>query len=747
MTNRAMHKLAGFINSPKGAKLVIISWLIVIIVLSAAAPGAKPYAQNTGEGSIHNDTPSAIAEQIMDEHFPSDDGLTALLVFYGQSAVTDQEKAKLEGISEWLASDSKPSHISNSLPFHLLPLEAQNQLYSEDRTTVILNVTLNQALESDQIYETLQQIRSYIEQTDLGTLQFEITGPASIASDTISLFKNADLVLMFATIGLILIILIIIYRSPLLAIVPLVIAGMVYQVVDRILGLAAKQGWFIVDKQALSIMMILLFAVLTDYCLFIFSRYREELGKASSKYEAMRNAWTHVAEPILFSGGTVLIAMLTLFTALFKPYHHFAPVFSVAMIIILLGGLTLIPAVFALIGRRVFWPFVPKLDAQPEIIKTGFWTRTGVFITRKPTITACILLLLLTAASLNAATIQYSFNLMKSFPSDTPSRQGFEILEQRFPPGQLAPVTVFLKSDSEIELSPAFIGKVTTLISLIEGQSGVSSITPKFTTEQSTQPAATANFLSKSKHALKLQLTLQSNPYDQSSLDVLAELRDNEQMLLDKSGFPAVDYSLHYGGQTAEQLDVRSMNQRDTLLVFSLITVFILIMLALQARSIVLAIAMLVTMLLSYCAALGLGWGVFHLLLGYDSMSYRLPMYTFIFLIALGVDYNIMLVSRIKEEAWTRPWKEAVSRGVALTGGVISSAGVILAATFCVLITQPLQELFLFGFIMAIGIVMDTFLVRGMLLPAVMTLLGNPYNKSSHRQPEKYKNGIKDRFY
>ncbi|TMV50175.1 MMPL family transporter [Paenibacillus mesophilus] len=722
--SRALSRLARFVGSPKGAKLTLVGWLLVIVVISAIAPGAKKYAVSSGEGSIHDDTPSALARQIAEEQFPSNDGLPVLLVFHGQNPITADERAKIEEISKWLSSDKKPAHVASAMPFHQLAPSVQDKMFSADRTTLILNAALEKDLASDHMHETLQQIRTYTEQAGLGNMQFEMTGPAAIAADTITLFRNADLVLMFATIGLILVILVIIYRSPLLAVIPLVISGMVYQVTDRILGLAAKNGWFVVDKQALSIMMILLFAVLTDYCLFVLARYREELKKIGSPYDAMKAALSQVAEPILFSGGTVLIAMLTLFAAVFKPYHHFAPVFSVAMVVIMLGGLTLIPALFALFGRKVFWPFVPKLQDR-TVEPSGFWTKVGAFVTKKPGVTAGALLLLLVAGSLNVGTMRYSFNLLKSFPDNISSRQGFDILEERFPQGQLAPVSVILKTDRDIALDPAFVGKLSALTESIKKQGGVYSITPEMTPQLSAANAVLPrNFLSEQKLAVKLQVTLQQNPYDQASLDLLDKWRSGSETMLRESGFDPLHESLHFAGQTPEQLDVRTMNQRDTIVTFSLITVLIGIMLAFQARSVLMAITMMATMLLSYTATLGFGWMLFHHVLGFDSISYRLPVYTFVFLIALGVDYNIMLVSRIREESGYYPWKEAVSRGVSLTGGVISSAGIILAATFCVLITQPLQELFLFGIIMALGILLDTFLVRGMLLPSIMTLIG-----------------------
>lgn len=720
MINRPLYKLARFISSPKGAKIVLIGWILAIGVLSFIAPAAKKYATSSGEGSIHEDTPSAVAQKIIDEQFPSKDGLVALLVFHGKDAITETERAKISEISKWLSSDDKPKNVTSALPFHQFPKATQDKMFSKDNTTILLNVALTKGLESDQIYETLDQIRNHVKQTNIGDLQFEITGPAGIAADTITLFKNADFVLMFATIGLILIILIIIYRSPLLAVIPLIIAGIVYEVVDRILGLAGQNGWFFVEKQALSIMMILLFAVLTDYCLFILARYREELKKTDSKYDAMQVALTQVIEPILFSGGTVLVAMLTLFFAVFNAYHNFAPVFSVAMMFILLGGITLIPALFALVGRKAFWPFIPKIAEKKEKL-SGFWTNVGTFVKKKPTITASILLIMLILASLNVGSMKYSFNLMKSFPNDTSSRQGFEILEERFPPGQLAPVTVILKSDKEIALDQPFVEKLASLSNSIKELDGVNAVTPEITSGLSAPNSSLPkNFLSEEKHAIRLQLTLQDNPYDKTALNTINTIRDNSKDLLTKSGFDSQQYSLHYSGQTAQQLDVQSLNQKDTIVTFSLISLFILIMLAFQSRSIIIALTMMITMLLSYAATLGLGWMIFHHILGYDSISYRLPVYTFVFLIALGVDYNIMLVSRIKEEAQQYEWKEAVARGVALTGGVISSAGIILAATFCVLITQPLQELFLFGLTMTMGILIDTFLVRGMLLPSIL---------------------------
>lgn len=723
-----LSRLAKFVSSAKGVRIVLISWLAAILLLSAFAPSSKEVAQSGGEGSLGGHTLSEEAKQVLQDAYPSQDGLTAILVFHSEKPITDAERGAITSISSWLASDQKPPYVTRSLPFHQMPAAQQELLFSADRTTLLLTLSLQKDLASGPVYDTLEQIRHMSEQQGLGAMKLEITGPAGISSDTIMLFKKADFVLMLATLGIILIILIVIYRSPLLALLPLVIAGMVYAVVDRLIGLAGKMGWIFVEKQSLSIMMILLFAVLTDYCLFIIARYRSALRTTNSKYDAMSKAFSSVAEPIFFSGGTVLIAMVTLFTAVFKPYHNFAPVFSIAMLVILLGGLTLIPAMFALIGRKAFWPFIPRADMvlvneEPR----GFWAWVSTRVTTKPRITALVLLIVLVAPALSTLGMRYSFNLMKSFPSDISSRQGFEILENQFPQGELAPVTLILESKKEIVRDDAFNSKMNTLTGLIRGHKGISSLTPAFDSAQLTPENADLP-----KHTVKLQLILKMNPYDQAALEVISSLRKDSAAMLEQSGFAPGQFTLHYAGQTAEQLDVRTMNKRDTLVIFSLITLLITVMLIWQARSIRLALTMMATMLLSYAATMGIVWSVFHFGFGYDAFSYRLPVYTFIFLISLGVDYNIILVSRVQEEARRHPWRVAVQRGAALTGGVISSAGIVLAATFCVLMTQPLQELLLFGFAMAAGILIDTFLVRGMLLPALMTNMGPREAKAKH---------------
>jgi|SRR5690625_1545371 len=727
---KPFRRLARFSGSSKGAKIVLIAWLVAVVAFSLLAPSAKEYDISSTEGSVKGDTASEIAQEAMDEEFPTDEGMPALLVFYRDGKITDTDREKITELSEWF-EEEKPDYIASALPYHMFPENVQDQMFSEDGTTLIFNATMEDGIDSDQANDALNEIRDKVESAGFDEgIEFEITGPAGISADTIALFQNADFILMIATIGLIFLILIVIYRSPLLAITPLIIAAIVYGVVDRVLGLAGKNDWFAVDGSAVSIMLVLLFAVLTDYSLFVFSRYREELRKRESKYESMDEAIYHVSEPIFFSGGTVFLAMLTLFTTVFVPYNNFAPVFSVAVVFILLAGLTLIPSIFALMGRKAFWPFIPKVETN-TVEKKGFWYKVSQLVVKRPGTLAGVLLVVLLIGVANLTTMNFNYNLMNSFPEDISSRKGFDILAENYPPGQIAPVDVILQSEKELELDEEFVRNINDLTEKFSVQKGISSVSPeKLTNDMITgEEDFPRNFLAEEERAVKLQIVLDENPYNKSALDSVSNLRDEADTFLKESGFSTDEVQLHFGGQTAEQVDVQEMNKRDMIVLFSLVIILLTIILGVQTRSVLLPVLMMFTILLSYTASLGFGWFLFEKVMGYDAISYRLPVYTFVFMVALGIDYNIILVSRIRELAETLPWREAVGEGVARTGGVISSAGLILAATFAVLMTQPLEELFLFGFTMGLGILLTTFVIATVFLPSMLILTRKKDNK------------------
>ncbi|MBO1579470.1 MMPL family transporter [Bacillus sp. XF8] len=692
-----------FASSKKGAKIIVVSWIIIMLVLTGVTKPAKKYANNVSGDGIPESAASLQAEKQVEKYFPNDEGLPAIIVFDQKEEMKEEELHSIQEFAKKLAG-KKIEHVEKIVPINEMPVQMLTGFLSKDKTSFILPVTMTNNLEVEEIHTTVNQMKKELKRELPSRMEAKITGPAGIAADTLEIFKNADVILLLSTIGLIFVLLIIIYRSPLLAIIPLIAAIIVYQVIDRSLGLFGKFGLEI-KSQSLSIMSILLFAALTDYALFIFARYKEELQRREDKYESMKQAMRRVGEPILFSGSTVLASMLMLFFAVYNGYRNFAPLFSIALVVIILGGITLLPALFTLFGRKAFWPFIPKVGRQKE--KNVIWKKVSHAVVSRPYIVGGAVAIFLIVCSMNIFQIKYSFNLLKSFPANLESRQGYELIEEKYSPGQLAPITVVVNKEEKLsnEEIVQFVEKLTV-------QKGVEGVNPSIETIKKN----TSQLLSEDEKAAKVQLILKDQPYSLQAMDTIQSLQSKENDFVK-------DGHVYFAGETAKQADLYDINNQDTTLIVVLISILILILLGIQTKSLIAPIYMIGTILLSYCAALGLSMFLFEHLFGYTDMSYRIPLYTFVFLVALGVDYNIMLVSRIKEEATQHSLQVAIENGLTATGGVISSAGIILAATFAVLTTQPLLELFMFGFVVALGVIIDTFLVRTLLVPAIMLLL------------------------
>lgn len=719
---RLMQSFVSGASSKKGAIITLIVWLLLVVLFSGIAPAAREYAVNVSGADLPEEAQSVVAKEELKRYFPEEGGNPALLVVRNKQKLTSEDLKQVSELSKYLHSDEAPKTIKERVPFHQFPPQVQQAFLSEDQTILVLPVILKDGLEMSDINQTITTFQKKGDSLLKGSTELKITGPAGIASDTIAIFENADLILLLSTIGLILVLLIFIYRSPLLAMIPLLACGIVYQVTDRLLGFSAKNDWFGIESQSLSIVSILLFAALTDYSLLVFARFREELRKEEDKYIAMQNAMRQVWEPIFFSGGTVLAAMLVLFIADYKPYQNFAPVFSLTMAVILTAGLTLVPALFVLFGRRAFWPAIPRVGDDANEKTDSFWKKIGQFVVKKPAMISTVLIAVFIVCSLNMTQITYSFNLIKSFPKDMNSRIGYEWLEENYAKGELAPTTVVLTSSKTIDQK-----NLERLKAEIEKQEGVEKVTTHLNANPaipSQQMGQQGQLISDDGKAAKLQFIFKDNPYDPQAIDQLRTIRGQAKEILQESGFDPDTDQLHFAGETAKQVDTQEINNRDTRNVIIFVTLLILLLLGMQTRSVLAPLYMMFTIILSYGAAMGLSTFVFQHLMDLPTMSYRIPLYTFVFLVALGVDYSIMLVSRIREERQNYELKEAVIKGVALTGGVISSAGVILAATFGVLMTQPLLELVMFGFAVSLGILLDTFLVRALLVPSIITLFG-----------------------
>lgn len=391
--------------------------------------------------------------------------------------------------------------------------------------------------------------------------------------------------------------------------------------------------------------------------------------------------------------------MLILFFANFRDYQNFAPIFGLAMFVIMFASITLVPALFTLFGRKAFWPKVPTYGQQ-EGIKHGIWGPIAKFVVNKPGLSGGLVAIFLVVTAINVFNLDYEFDTVKKFPEDLPSRVGYEIVEARYDKGELAPSTLLIESDKSLSEEDT--------AAIIEKWSEFDEIA-----------SVRMSAISDDAKALKLSIALSINPYSTEAIDFIEDLRENSPKLLDDL---SINGEAHYSGVTPKLVDEQIVNNRDIFTIVILEVILILFLLFALTRSIKMPIYMMATILLSFVSALGLGIFLVDQLFGYDALSTRVPIYAFIFLVALGIDYNIILASRFIEERKSHKVKDALEIAIRNTGGVISSAGVILAATFAALTTMPIADLFVFGFIVSIGILIDTFLVRGMLLPALILL-------------------------
>lgn len=691
--NKLLHPITDWVSTKRGAWITLIIWLVLMIGLSAG-PKLSEYKTSNFQ-SLPDDAKSIIAENKLTEYFPNEQGTPGILVFHNEKGDINAES--VTAIVNAIIAESIEG-IDQIIDISQLPPQALEGFISEDQSTMIIPMTLEKGL-GNSAYEQINDHASEIGNEAAkatGDTKFYITGPAGIAGDTIKLFEQADFQLLFATVFIILILLIIIYRSPLLAIIPLLATVIVYQVANQTIALMGAAGLEI-NNSTTSIMSILLFAAVIDYSLFVFSRYREELNHYADKYEAMKHAMRATGEPVFFAGGTVLAAMLVLFFADFRDYQNFAPIFGMAVFIIMLGSVTLVPALFALFGRKAFWPKVPKYGEIKEV-KHGIWGPIAKFVVNKPYISGGLVLVFMIITSLNVLNLKYEFDTVKSFPDDLPSRVGYEIVESRFDKGELAPTSLLVESKEAITEQ-----QQQALTASLLADELIASVRPSAVSEDGTK--------------VKLSMAFDLNPYSPEAIEKLENMRDNSADYLKEAG---IDGELLFAGTTAKLVDERNVNNADIYKIVLLETLLILGLLFVLTRSWKMPIYMMATILVSYLSALGLGLFLVDVLFGYEAISTRVPVYAFIFLVALGIDYNIILVSRFLEERKTHRVKEALEIAIRNTGGVISSAGVILAATFAALMTMPIADLFVFGFMVAVGIIIDTFLVRGMLLPMLI---------------------------
>jgi len=666
----------------KNPWIVVAVWVLIAGILSMG-PTLQSVTSNDASKSLSSSVESKRADALQQESFADAKGTPLIVVYSSEAPLTAADKAAIDAGEAWLTSGAEP-------------INSARVEYSPDGKGALIFASLDGNPGEEAFRDSVDAIRAHFGDSVEG-MQVRITGPGGLITDVYQIFLNADIKLLVGTVILVLVLLLIIYRSPVLPFVPLVTVGFGYFVAGGILARIATALDITLSGQATSLMVILLFGAGTDYGLLLISRYREELRRESDARIALSTALAETWEAIAASGLTVTLAVLALLFATYGDYTSFAPVLGIGVFVTLIAGLTLMPALLALLGRRAFWPRRPKLGDATE---HRTWQRIAERVAASPKRAAAAVALILVLLSLGCLFYSPRFSFTEDFLKDMPSKQGYALLEKHFPKGSLAPTTVLIQA---AEAPPEFVTGM--VLGALSESPGVAAAFPTGTADDG--------------KLLSFQVILEGDPYSKEALEQVRQLRVTAREVAAAGQATAL-----VGGPTAIQADTWAISNRDTIVVAVIALVIVGAILAVLLRALVAPLYLLLTNVLSYLAALGATIVITEILLGWERISYRIPLYMFIFLVALGSDYNIFITTRIRGEALLLGLRDGTVKALAATGGVLTSAGIILAGTFLILLSQPVKDLAEISIGVALGVLIDTFLVRTALVPGLTLWIG-----------------------
>ncbi|RKN18714.1 MMPL family transporter [Micromonospora musae] len=564
-------------------------------------------------------------------------------------------------------------------------------VYSPDRRAALLAVPLPADVGSDAISEAVERLRATARDGLPPGLTAQVSGGAGFRADVASSFDGANLTLLLVTVAVVAALLIVTYRSPWLWLVPLAVVGTADVVANALIAVVSRAVDLPIDPSTTGIVDVLVFGAGTNYALLLIARYREELRRRPDRRDALRHALTSAGPAIAASATTVVLSLLTLTVAVLRNDRAIGVAGAVGIGTAALFGLVVLPAALAVCGRGLFWPFVPR-PGQAEPTRSGGWARVGDLVARRPRAVLAGALVLLIVLSTGLSGARLGLSKTEQFRVQAESIDGLRTVSRHFPAGTADPTVVVGRVDAE-----------AALLAAITGTPGV----------------ATARPTGRTAELVGVDVVLTAEPDSSASYDTIRELRDRVHRVPDADA--------RVGGTVATNLDTRDAAVRDLKVVVPLVLAVVLLVLLVLLRSLVAPLLLVATVVGTFFAALGASTFLFTQVLGYAALDTSVPLLSFLFLVALGVDYNIFLATRAREEAVTEGTRQGIRTSLAVTGGVITSAGVLLAAVFAVLGVLPLVLLTEIGVIVGLGVLLDTLLVRTLLVPAIVLLLGRRF--------------------
>lgn len=634
---------------------------------------------------------SAKANVVATKHFAAGSGASAMFIVRrtDRAKLTTADRARIEKF----VRDLKGAAVQR-----VTAVATSDQQISPNKRAQLVSIGFKGVADEKPVQEAIKTLRvkarASLSGSDLSTL---LTGEAAIQTDTMDSAQSAMKIVSIATIALIIILLGAVFRGPLTALMPVIAIAGIYSLTTALLASVAKLFDFTLADNLTTLLVVVLFGIGTDYVLFLLFRYRERLRAGDDYKTAIAFAIARVGQAITSSALVVVSAFLALLLSSLGSMRNMAPGFLIAISLMLLAALTLIPALLTLLGTHAFWPS-KGWKKEPEGKLTR---RVGEFVGRRPGRMALIVAPLLIALAAGALFFTADYNISNQLPTNTESAKGFTALKQSFPAGALNPTQVYVVGGATKD--KAELSRIAKRLSAVKGVAKV-------------MPAQS----SKDGQATVISIELKTSPYDNSALDLVAGPLRRAAHAGEKAGTVLV------GGQTMAFADVRSALNRDYSVVFPVAALMIALILGIVLRSLISPLLLLIAVVLGFAATLGASVGVFQVIEGNPGVSFFLPLMVYLFVIAMGTDYNILMMTRLREEAreGNNPRKSA-ELAVEHAAPTVIAAGTILAGTFASLMLGGIGLLSQMGFTIAVGIAIVSFVMAALLIPSVAALLGH----------------------
>lgn len=802
---------------------LLVGWIAAAILITLLAPNLDDVVSNDQSDFLPADAPSQIGFELITEHFPDQAQNSNIVVVFdagaGNQVLTPENTTYIHEFSLWLIGEGHPAGIQSVQSPTFSP-DLASALTSADEQITIISIALDTS-DQDVHGVILEAIGTQVEDAPV-TLDVYRTGNAAIFTEfDDTLTRSVDRTI-FVTITLVIVMLLLIYRSPISPFIPLTVVTIAFMIARGIVAWLGESV-FTISGTASMLLIVVMYGAGTDYCLFLISRFREEMANGNETRPAVRSTVHRVGESISSSAGTTATGFLALSMAQLGLFNTTGPTLAIGVVVSLIAGLTLTPAFLGLLGQRTFWPGQAKQRSSG-----AFYRRTSQLVSSRPLLTIIVIILIMGPFALYGINYERNFDFLVDMPDDSESVEGFRILEEHIGAGELQPMSAVAVLTSEDTLSEA--SAITHDLEGIDGVASVRTINQPFganhptanlirvdtqlmalasvlapaedsgaeltdeqiafmqdlmqdipvylTTLAEINPALAetevydtilrelsvensaeintsliathlmtlserathdyllvsdlpptiqqifggeatagllASYVNPNTNALRFEIVFTKAPYSPASLDAVADVNDVLSRYAD-------DYGV--AGTSASNADLREIMGEDTQLTFTLVLVGIFIVLLVMLRSVVAPIYLIGTIILSYTATLGITRLASSVLWGTDKLTWWVPFFMFVFLVALGIDYSIFLFGRIKEEVRRVGIEDGIHNAVQSTGSIITSAGIIVAGTFGAMMTGEILGLAQIGFAVSVGILIDTFIVRTILDPALASFFG-----------------------